>query len=175
MKVLIPDDNRPRWDSLRRLLQQKSEIQVSGIAADAETACHSVIARELRRILDGCPLCDCGYRDHDYALLATLVIQKGGQNAARLKQFYDLLRQYRWEELLCFHDGSPCEDIVASFAFRCVIGRVGIVTMFSPADPDLPDNPLNYMILPVKEGENLLTLLNPRRWLPLRPLHPQIT
>jgi hypothetical protein len=173
MKVLIPDDNRPRWDSVRQFLQQESEIRVSGIAADAETAFHSVIARELRRILDGCPICDGGYREHDYALLATLVIQKG-QSPARLKQFYDLFRQYRWRELLCFQDWSPCEDIVADFAFRCATGRMGIVTVLSSADPDVPDNPLHYMILPVEEGKNLLTLLNPQRWLPLRPVYPQV-
>ena len=95
MKVLIPDDDRGHWESLRRSLEQESEIQLSGIAADAETASHSVIARELRRILDGCPICDGGYHDHVYALLATLAIQKGGQSAARLKQYFGLLRQYR--------------------------------------------------------------------------------
>src|SRR5256885_4289970 len=96
MKVLIPDDDRGHWESLRRSLDQESELQISGAAADAETASHSVIARELRRILDGCPICDGGYRDHAYALLATLAMEKGGQSATRLKQFYGLLRQYLW-------------------------------------------------------------------------------
>jgi len=175
MKVLIPDADRGHWDTLRRFLEQESGIQLSGIAADAETASQSVIARELRRILDGCPLCDCGFRDHAYALLATLVIQKGGQSTPRLKQFYDLLQQYRWRELLYLQDWNPCEDIVAGFAFRCSTGRVGIVTMLNPANPDLPDNPLYYMILPVQEGKNLLALLAPQKWLPLRSLPLQIS
>ena len=55
MKVVIPDDDRGHWESLRRSLEQESEIQLSGIAADAETASHSVIARELRRILRRLP------------------------------------------------------------------------------------------------------------------------
>ena len=174
MKVLIPDDDRGHWESLRRSLDQESELQISGAAADAETASHSVIARELRRILDGCPICDGGYRDHVYALLATLAMEKGGQTAARLKQFYGLLRQYLWRELLGFRDRNPGEDIVAAFAFRCATGRVGVVTILCPANPDLPDNPLHYMILPAQEGKNLLALLHPQKWLPLRFLPLQL-
>ena len=174
MKVLIPDDDRGHWELLRRSLDQESELQISGAAADAETASHSVIARELRRILDGCPICDGGYRDHVYALLATLAMEKGGRSAARLKQFYGLLRQYLWRELLGFRDRNPGEDIVAAFAFRCATGRVGVVTILCPANPDLPDNPLHYMILPAEEGKNLLALLHPQKWLPLRFLPLQL-
>jgi hypothetical protein len=134
MKVLIPDDDRGHWESLRRSLGQESELQISD--ADAETASHSVIARELRRILDGCPICDGGCCDHVYALLATLAMEKDGQRAARLKQFYGLLRQYLWRELLGFRDRNPGEDIVAAFAFRCTTGRVGIVTILCSANPD---------------------------------------
>jgi hypothetical protein len=169
MKVLIADNDRAHWDSLRRCLELESEIQLSGIAADAETSLRSVIARELRRILDGCPICDGGYRDHAYALLATLVMPKAGQNS-RLRQFCDSLVQYRWQDLLCVREWSPCEDILSSFAFRCSTGRMGIVNVLSPANPDLPDNPLHYMILPAKHGKNLLALLDTQRWMPLRSL-----
>jgi hypothetical protein len=128
MNVLISDDGRSHWDSLRRLLDQETEIQLSGTATKAETASRSVIARELRRILDGCPICDDGYRDHAYALLATVEMEKSAHCRARLKEFYDLLQQYRWQEFLCLRDGNPGKDIVAGFAFRCTTGRVGIVT-----------------------------------------------
>jgi hypothetical protein len=174
MNVLISDDDRSHWDSLRRLLDQETEIQLSGTATEAETASRSVIARELRRILDGCPICDGGYRDHAYALLATVEMEKSAHGRARLREFYDLFQQYRWQEFLCLRDWNPGKDIVAGFAFRCTTGRVGIVTMLSPADADLPDNPLHYMILPVQEGKNLLTLLSPQKWLPLRSLPLQI-
>ena len=174
MKVLIPDNDRGHWESLRRSLGQESELQISGAAADAETASYSVIARELRRILDGCPICDGGYRDHVYALLATVPMENGGQSAARLKEFYGLLRQYRWQELLCLRDWSPCDGIVVGFAFRCITGRVGVVTILCSANPALPDNPLHYMILPAEEGKNLLALLHPQKWLPLRSLPPQL-
>ena len=174
MKVLIPDDDRGHWESLRRSLEQESEVQINGVAADAETNSHSVISRELGRILDGCPICDRGYRDHVYALLAILVMQKGGESAARLKEYFGLLRQYRWQDLLCLRDRNPGEDILAGFAFRCTTGRVGIVTILCPANPDLPDNPLHYMILPAEEGKNLLALLHPQKWLPLRSLPLQL-
>src|SRR5207253_11439204 len=58
MKVLLADDRQGHRDSLRRLIQRDPEVQVSGIAEDAENAPGSVIARELRRTLDGCPVCD---------------------------------------------------------------------------------------------------------------------
>ena len=174
MKVLIPDNDRAHWNSLRRFLESESEVQLGGIAAEEETNSHSVVARELRRILDGCPICDRGYRDHAYALLATLVMPKGRRNSARLRQFCDSLQQYRWQDILCLRDWDPCEDILSSFAFRCSTGRIGIVNVLSPAGPDLPDNPLHYLILPAKQGKNLLALLDPQRWLPLRSLSLQM-
>src|SRR2546430_3599388 len=135
MKVLIPDDDRGHWESLRRSLDQESELQISGVAADAETATHSVIARELPRILDGCPICDGGYRDHVYALLATLAMEKGGQTAARLKQFYGLLRQYQWRGPFCFPAPEPGGGILGAFAFPCATGSRGGVTVTLSANP----------------------------------------
>ena len=38
MKVLLTDDRRGNRDSLRRLVQREPEVQVSGIAEDAENA-----------------------------------------------------------------------------------------------------------------------------------------
>ena len=38
MKVLLTDDRRGNRDSLRRLVQHEPEVQVSGIAEDAENA-----------------------------------------------------------------------------------------------------------------------------------------
>src|SRR2546429_5081555 len=146
MKVLIPDDNRGHWESLRRSLDQESELQISGVAADAETASHSVIARELRRILDGCPICDGGYRDHVYALLATLAMEKGGQTAARLKQFYGLLRQYQWREVFCFPDPNPGGGIPASLPFPCATGRGGVRTILLPAHPRFPLQPPHHTL-----------------------------
>src|SRR5438132_13506368 len=75
MKVLLADDRQGHRDSLRRLIQRDPEVQVSGIAEDAENAPGSVIARELRRTLDGCPVCDGGYRDHSFVILATVAIE----------------------------------------------------------------------------------------------------
>lgn len=75
MKVLLTDDRRGNRDSLRRLVQREPEVQVSGISEDAENAPGSVIARELRLTWDGCPVCDGGYRDHSFVILATVAIE----------------------------------------------------------------------------------------------------
>lgn len=172
MKVLIPDDRRGHRDSLRRLLEREREVQVSGVADDAESSPESAIARELRRTLDGCPICDGGYRDHSYVVLATITIEQQWQSPLRLKQYYDFLHECRWEELLGIREWNSAADTLVGFAFRCAAGRVGIVTILSPAKPDLPDTPLHYMILPEEEGNRLQALVPPEKWLPLRSAYP---
>src|SRR5690242_9721929 len=106
MQVLIPDDRRGHRDSLRNLIQREREVQVSGTAEEAENAPDCVIARELRRALDGCPVCDGSYRDHSYAILATVAIAEQWQSPLRVKQYYDCLQESRWQELLCIRERS---------------------------------------------------------------------
>lgn len=174
MKVLIPDDSRGYRDSLSKLLRKEPEIQVSGVAEDAEGTPAAVIAHELRRILDGCPFCDGSYRDHLYVLLAIVAIEPEWQSALRLKLYYDFLRERRWQDLLRLREWNDSADMVLGFALRCAAGRVGIFTMLSPAKPDLPDTPLHYVILPEKEAKSLLLLLPPEKWHPLRFAAPAV-
>ena len=168
MKVLIPDDRRGHRDSLRNLTQQEREVQVSGIAEEAESASESVLARELRLALDGCPFCDGGYRDHSFAILSTVIIEQQWQSPLRLKEYYDLLHAHRWQEILRLREWNEAADTLVGFAFRCVQGRVGIVTILSPAKPDLPDTPLHYLILPEEDGHRLVSLVPAKTWHPLR-------
>jgi hypothetical protein len=90
---------------------------VSGAADDAGVVRDSVIARELRRTLQRCPACDSGYRDHSYALLATVVMNKDCQSSLRLKQYYDFLQEHRWHELLCMREWSDSADSLVSLLF----------------------------------------------------------
>jgi len=172
MQVLIPDDRRGHRDSLRNLIQREREVQVSGIAEEAESAPDCAIARELRRALDGCPVCDGSYRDHSYAILATVAIAEQWQSPLRVKQYYDCLQERRWQELLSIREWDDAADALVGFAFRCSTGRVGIVTILSPARPGLPDTPLHYTILPEEEGNSLLAVLPPEKWRPLRSVAP---
>ena len=167
MKVLVADDGRGHRYSLRKLLEQQPDVVVSGIAEDAEIAPDRVIARQLRNTLDGCPICDGGYRDHIYTVLVTLVMEKDKVGQLRVEHYFNLLQAKQWRKLLCIQDWNDRADTLVGFAVRCPAGRVGIVTIFSPAKPDLPDTPLHYMILPVEEGRDLLALLPSERWLPL--------
>lgn len=168
MKVLIADDNRGHRHALCKLLEREPEVQVSGIAEDEEMAPDRVIARELRRILDGCPICNGGYGGHTYVVLATVAMENGWYNSPHLKQYFDLLEARRWGELLRIREWNGVADAITGFAFRCAAGRVGILTMFCPAKPNLPDTPLHYVILPSAEQNKLLGLLPPETWLPLR-------
>lgn len=172
MQVLIPDDRRGHRDSLRHLIQREREVQVSGIAEEAESAPVRVIARELRRTLDGCPICDGSYRDHSYSILATIAIAERWQSPLRVKEYYDCLRERRWQDLLRIREWNDAADTLIGFAFRCSVGRLGIVTLLSPAEPSLPDTPLHYTILPEEEGNGLLALIPPEKWHPLRSVAP---
>ena len=141
-------------------------------SGEAENAPDSAIARESRRALDGCPVCDGSYRDHSYTILATVALAEQWQSPLRVKQYYDCLQVRRWQELLSIREWNDAADSLIGFAFRCSIGRVGMVTMLSPAEPSLPDTPLHYTILPEEEGNSLLVLLPPEKWRPLRSVAP---
>lgn len=71
--------------SFCKLIQREREVQVSGVAEDAGNAPDSLLAFELRRALDGCPICDGGYRDHSYAILAIVAIEQQWQAEAILR------------------------------------------------------------------------------------------
>ncbi len=169
MKVLIADNEGYR-DFLQDLVRQKQYSQVSGMAVDADRSPECVIARELRSILDGCPICQGGFRDHTYSVLATLVMDETADGVGRLAQFLLCIRDCRWRDVLGFRQWIASADTLVAFAFRCDKGRVGIVTVFSPADSEAPDEPLHFTILSVEEGKKLLAVVEPGHWMHLRPI-----
>jgi hypothetical protein len=167
-RVLIADDQRCCRDFLQDLVQQNQDMQVSGVAVDADGSPECVVARELRRILDGCPICDGGFRDHTYSKLATVVMNEKADGVGRLAQFLRCMRDCRWHDVLGFRQWIASTDTIVAFAFRCNRGRVGIVTVFSPANPESPDEPLQFTILSVEEGKKLLAVIEPGQWMHLR-------
>jgi hypothetical protein len=169
MKVLIADDERCRRDFLQDLVERNQDMQVSGIAVDADDSPEYVVARELRCILDGCPICDGGFRNHAYFKLATVVMNEKAAGVGRLAQFLQCMRDCRWHDVLGFRQWIASADTIVAFAFRCDKGRVGIVTVFSPADEEAPDEPLQFTILSVEEGKKLLAVVEPGQWMQLRP------
>jgi hypothetical protein len=171
MKVLIADDECGRRDFLQDLVGHNQDMQVSGIAVDANGTPEYVVARELRGILDGCPICDGGFRGHTYTELATVALNKQGDDRERLAQFLRCMRDCRWHDVLGFREWIPSADAIVAFAFRCHKGRVGIVTVFSPADSESPDEPLQFTILPLGEGKKLEAAVGPGQWMHLRPAH----
>jgi hypothetical protein len=172
MKVLIADNERYR-DFLQDLVKQNQDSQVSGIAVDADGSPECIVARELRCILDGCPICEGGFRDHTYSVLATLVMDEKADGVARLAQFLRCIRDCRWYDVLGFRQWIASADTIVAFAFCCTKGRVGIVTVFSPADSEASDEPLHFTILSVEEGKKLQAVLEPGQWMHFRPaLHP---
>ena len=173
MKVLIADNEAYCRDFLQDLVEQNQDMQVSGIAVDADGSPECVVARELRNILDGCPICEGGFRDHTYSILASVVMNEKADGVAHLAQFLECVRDCRWRDVLGFRQWMASTDTIVVFAFRCDKGRVGIVTVFSPADSEAPDQPLHFTILSVEEGKKLLAVVEPGHWMHLRPtLHP---
>jgi hypothetical protein len=169
MKVLIADDERGRRDFFQDLVGQNQDIEVSGIAVDADSSPECVVARELRSILDGCPICQGGFRDHTYSILATIVMNEKADCVPHLAQFLQCIRDCRWLDVLGFRQWIASADTIVAFAFRCDKGRVGIVTVFSPADSESPDEPLHFTILSVEEGKKLVAVIEPGQWMRLRP------
>jgi hypothetical protein len=169
MKILIADDERCSRDFLQTFVEQNQDQQVSGTAVDTDESPECVVARELRRILDGCPICDGGFRGHTYSKLATIALNEKGDDRERLAQFLRCMRDCRWHDVLGFRKWIPTADAIVAFAFRCHKGRVGIVTLFSPADSGSPDEPLQFTILSMGEGKKLEAAVGPGQWMHLRP------
>lgn len=173
-KVLIPEDQPGYRDFLRRLVENSDEIQVCVMAVNASPSPESVVAAELRAILDGCPICDGGFRGHSYFMLGSVVLDKDPESLRHLALFLQCMRDSRWQELLAFRQFSRSKDTAVAYAFRCDKGRVGTLMVLSPADPALPDEPAQFTILSAEEGRKLMATVKPGQWLPLRPvLHPQ--
>src|SRR5258708_13054089 len=107
MKVLIADNERYCRDFLQALVEQNQDMQVSGIAVDADGSAQCVVARELRSILDGCPISQGGFRDHTYSMLATLVIDEKDDTVPRLAQFLLCTPDCPRHALLPFHPFFP--------------------------------------------------------------------
>lgn len=169
MKVLIADNERHCRDLLQEIVEQNQDMQVSGIAVDGDSSTESVVARELRRILDGCPICQGAFRDHAYSLLATVAVDGKADSVARLARLLQGMRDCRWHDVLDFRQVIESADTIVVFAFHCDKGRVGIVTVFSPAEPQAPDEPLQFTILSLEQGKKLLAAVEPGCWMNLRP------
>ena len=169
MKVLIAENDRGGRDFLRDLVERNQDKQVSGIALDADWSPECVVARELRRILDGCPICDGGFRGHSYLKLATVPMDEKADGVGHLAQLLRCLRDCRWRDVLGFRQWIASADTIVAFAFRCHKGRVGIATVFSPADSVAPDEPFQFTILSLEEGKKLMAGVGPEQWMHLRP------
>jgi hypothetical protein len=169
MKVLIPDDERCSRDFLQNFVEQNQDKQVSGLAVDADDSPECVVARELRRILDGCPICDGGFRGHTYSKLATVPMDEKADGVGHLAQLLQCMRDCRWRDVLAIRQWIPTADAIVAFAFRCSEGRVGIVTVLSRAGSESPDEPLQFTILSVGEGKKLQAAVGPGQWMHLRP------
>lgn len=167
MKVLIADDDRGHREFLQQVLDREN-VQVGWEAVEAEVSPNDVIARELRRILDGCPICDGGFRFHYYALLATVVVDEQRKAQQHLQQLFGFLKEHRWHEVLRFREWHAFKDAVDFFAFRCDRGRIGILTVLSPVEAESSDVPLHFAVLTLEEGNKLQALIASEKWLPLR-------
>lgn len=174
MKIPIADNKPSCRDFLPDLVEQNQDMQVPRIPLDADGSPECVLAWELRRILDGCPICEGDFRDHAYSLLATVAMNEKADGMARLTQLLWCMRDCRWHDVLGFRQWIAYADTIAAFAFHCDKGRVGIVSVFSPADSAAPDEPLHFTILSLEEGKKLLAVIDPENWIPLRPA-PHVT
>jgi len=168
MKVLIANDDCGHRDFLQQVVREE-DVEVAWEAVDAEVSPKDVIARELRRILDDCPICGGGFRYHSYALLAAVVIDEQRKAQKRLQQLFGLLKEHRWHEFLRLREWEAFKDAVDIFAFRCDRGRIGILTVLSAVEEKSVDVPLHFAILTLEEGNRLQALIAAEGWMPLRP------
>lgn len=104
--------------------------RVSGkLALDAPG---DVTAMELCRMLQRCPSCDGNFDQHYYALFAVTVLED--DRAARLREFFGAIEEYRWEDAQKYQDFDQHRDAVVAYVLRCRTGALSLIMERSPSE-----------------------------------------
>ena len=115
--------------------------------------------------LQACPACESGegYSQHEFVLLATLVLDKGA-NRERVSLF-ESIKEHRWPDLLNFQSWESTSDDLEVYAIRCVKDRLVIGVIRAPTELFEPDTLVYYDVLNFEDSRELINLMAPtHRW-----------
>lgn len=131
------------------------KLSLDGTQAD-------VTARELRRMLQRCPVCGEGFDAHVYAHFAVTVF--GEETNGRVKEFLRTCEEHQWEQAQQFQEFDAKRDALVSYAFQCSTGRVAALLERSPYETYEADRLIACDVLDEASGAQLKALVAPGDW-----------
>ncbi len=136
--------------------------KVSGrLVADGEDA-RDVTAMELCRMLQRCPSCAGTFEEHTYALFAVTVL--GDERTERLKEFFNAIEEYRWEDAQKYQDFDQKRDAVVAYALKCRSGSLALVMERSPSEVYESDRLIACTLIEHENGQLLNRIIPANEW-----------
>jgi hypothetical protein len=119
------------------------------------------VARILAELLESCLLCRLGFSGHDFALLATWVVQ--GEKDDALVRFFEAIKDHQWAKLREFQNWLGKADNVEAYAIRCS-GRLTVAIVKTHFDLCQGTQLLYREALSVEESAKLIETFNDLKW-----------
>ena len=124
-----------------------------------------IVAQNLAKLFEYCPLCTFGFSGHDYARLATCIVPLSKYDT--LWRFFEVTRNHQWEELREFQNRISKADDLEAFAIRCS-GRLTVAIINSHFEHLQPNLLIYSEALSLEESGSLLETFPDLRWYPSR-------
>lgn len=127
-------------------------------------------ADKLERLLQACPLCGQSLYGHSYARLVTTIAGDGtDESEARLRVFFEALKERRWKDALAHESFDSTRDAVDIFVLRCGSGGVALLYASNPYALDLGGELLDGPdVLDERGTRTLESLIRQADWKTLR-------
>lgn len=121
-----------------------------------------VTARELRRMLQRCPVCGGDFNEHSYAHFAVAVL--GEEPNGRVKELLRACEEHQWERVQQHQEFDAKRDALVSYAFQCSTGQVAALLERSPYETYEADRLIACDVLDETSGAQLKALVAPNDW-----------
>src|SRR5271165_2662273 len=119
-------------------------------------------AVKLTELVGGCGICGGPLNKHQFALFASAIA--GQREIPRLKEFFELSTQHRWDALVEFQEWDGARDVVQAFAIRCPRDTMQMVVIKDVFEPLATNQLYTKETLDPIEAAIVLALTPPEKW-----------
>ena len=123
----------------------------------------NVLNTRLKTFFGVCPSCGNSFEEHSFTRIAWTITN--GEHSERLREFLEILRSGKWQELLDISDFDPLEDTLVIDLIRCVNGKAIWILTREVASLDDPTQIAEHKVLGFDESKHLLSLLVDSNWI----------
>jgi hypothetical protein len=135
---------------------------VSGRLSADGTQTEDMTARELCRMLQRCPVCHGEFNGHHYAHFAVTIL--GEDRRGRVREFFDAVEDWDWEEAQKFQEFDPKRDAVVAYVVKCSGGRMAVLLERSPFEHYETDRLIACDMIDEESGRELDGMIARNDW-----------